>query len=425
MSGGSRLLFTTIGATLDADPAGITNTFSPGGLTADQGEYLFDGWKRSDLVNTLHLLTGITVSRMPEGISGGQQLNTVSDWDTVIKDAKEVLIKEIYSHTKQYWERRAWYHAVTASGGRDEEFNQDIDNLGWVQSNQWLDPLIGIMLTTMYTYQFMTTQVEKNALRAVYNMGAEVLAGYLERIMYATSNTYSSGSNPEGWAYAHQSMENFLLLLDSMKNMGDRRLWDGKAKNGITYSYWINDVWKWDLSRILPNGLIINAGSCDADSYTDVDNRYNIYGRPLTTTSILVSEAPSRGSIYSAQYQTFNMFRKIWGWNGIGIPNLYYYEQKLLAESLPAYGNFKLSDRGYYFPEDQTFVWKSDLVIPAQQFETKGFNYETNKDITLSSKPFVFSVWGKGAGKFDGKAHRDEGHVSAYMGDAVILLESD
>lgn len=430
MSGGIRVSPFLIGNTYDYDyTTGITyNTYSPNGWTADQGEYLFDGWKRRDLVNTMHLLTGVTLGRMPEGISGGQSLSTILGWNTVLDGIKNLLFKEIYDHVKFYWERRAWFQAVTSNKGRDDEFEGDIDNLGFIQTNQWHEPLCGAIMAIMYIYPLLTSDQHKQAIRAAYNMCTELLAGVLERALWTNPPEDGAGVWIESWGYANQSMDSILWILDTMKNMGDRRLWDLKTKRGtgITYSVWANNAWKWAQSRIMPNGLIINCGSTDSDSYTDNSNSYNITGLPLTHAAVLVSEYPPKGNNLSAQAQMFNVFRKTWGWWGLGTSSLYFYEQKLYAESVNNTPTVRAFKRGYFYPDDQTFIWNSDFIVPSEQFSQPGygFNYETNTNITLTSKPFVFGLWGKGAGKFDGKAHRDEGHVSAYMGEAIILLES-
>jgi hypothetical protein len=247
-------------------------------------------------------------------------------------------------------------------------------------------------------------------------------------MLFSVNSGDEAGAWIESWGYASQSMDSVIYTLMSMKNMGDRRLWDGKIKRGtgVTYSEWINNAWKWDLTRIMPNGLVMNVGSTDADAYTDPSNSYNITGRPLTIASILASENPAPGTPNSALAQTFKMFRKIWGWSGLGIFNRYMYEQKLYSESVNDANPVRIFKTGYYYPTDQTFSWRSQFIIPIEQFAEFGraYDFEKNTGTTLTSKPFVFGIWGKGAGKFDGKAHRDEGHVSAYMGDAIILLDT-
>lgn len=425
-SGGIRISSGPIGATVDFDLGlGVNvNTWSPQGWTADQGEHIYDHVGRDALTDVLYLLTGATSDRPPEGISGGQRLQDDPSWDQLIKDVRMLLTKELYSHVKQTWEKRPWY-----IGGPRPEYDVytagDLDNLGMITSNQWLEQLCCSIKTAMYLYEHAETNLEKTAIRECYNTLTEILAGFFERVLDSDPSIERAGVWPEGYQYAIVAMPEVLYLLQDMKNMGDRRLWDTVTKRGagVSYSHWINNAWRWFHSRIMPNNLIINCGSVNNDQYSG-GNIYSIAGIDLYHGAVLGSEYPERGAPGSALAESLGIYKRYWGGSFKGVNN-YFYELKKYAET-PGVKPYRSYYRGNYFPDDQTFTWVSDFVMPDQQSTdpNQGYDPETNKQLTLTSKPFIFGIWGKGAGRFDAKAHRDEGHLSAYMGDAVILLEA-
>jgi hypothetical protein len=403
------------------------NTWSPEGLTADQGEY-FDNGPRQYLLNSLYLLEGITTARNPEGISGGQLLSADPSWSELFKALRFLLFKELRDNIKHTWERRAWYMVVNANpGGRDDEFSGDIDSLGWVQGNQWVDPLVSAINIAMYLYPFAETNVERQALLAAYNVCTEHLAGVIERALYECTDCEQAGAWTEGLGYAAQSYPGVLRILNDMRRMGDRRLWDTVSARGqgLSYSCWTNNAWKWSLSRVMPNNAIINAGSCDASDYGGgLGNGYQYVAWPHEHEALLASEYPSPGTPGSAVSVYFNRNVRTSGSSFRGAP-LFYYELKKYAETPQSKTQYRKFNRGQFFQDDQTYTWHSDFLIPYQQDErtNRTFIPETNNFVTLTSKQFVFAIWGKGSFKFDGKAHRDEGHLSAYMGDTVLLQE--
>lgn len=175
----------------------------------------------------------------------------------------------------------------------------------------------------------------------------------------------------------------------------------------------------------MPNCAIINSGSCDSSDYSGgTGNGYQIYGWPHEHIALLASEYPPPGEKGSALSTVYGRNKKMSGLVYYqGATNLFYelkkYHENGLIKPYRDYSN------GHYFPDDQTFTWTSDFIIPDTQDERfiRAIDQTNYNQIALTSKPFIFGLWGKGSCKFDGKAHRDEGHVSAYMGDAMILLE--
>jgi fibronectin type 3 domain-containing protein len=431
MSGGFRIPSPVIGSATDLDVWSNTtvNTLSPAGLTADQGDYLYDAWNRRYLLNTLYLLEGITTARNPEGISGGQKLSDTASWNSLLTDLRTLLFKELRDHVKQVWERRAWYMvAGSANTGRDYEFNGDVDNWGWVHTNQWMDPLTAIISISMYLYPFAQTSTERQALLSAYNIGSEILAALIERATYSCTSCEDAGIWPEGYGYANQSYPPVLNILDDMKRMGDRRLWDTVSKRGtgISYSCWINNAWKWMQSRIMPNCCIINSGSCDSADYSGgLGNGYHRRAWPMEHAAVLASEYPNPYSKGSALSVYYNRITTTSGLQMMSGQSVFYNRLRLYYETVK--NNIPYLDyaKGHYFPDDQTFTWTSQFVDPGLQDDrtNRAYNMNTRTSYTLQAKPFIFGIWGKGSAHFEGKGHRDEGHVSAYMGDAPILLE--
>jgi len=471
LCGGVRQTPFPLGATLDYIKAqGVTlNTWSPQGWTADTGMYLFDGWALEGLLNIMHNILGATSSVDP--VVSPITLLTDASWGPILNDVRNLFVKEIFDGvkhteegrpwycTRKYWPdgtpkdayvypsgaagstwaepgtsrtgTKNWYSTYKVGGGY---FYPDPDNKGYITSNQNITPAANRMLAAMYVYPYTINNTQRQGLLAAYNMWAETWASCLERMLYGCTNADQTGHWPEGWGYAAQSMPDFIKVLDATKRAGDRRLWDtantpdyfNTSVPGISYGSWANNAWKWIISRIMPNNLIINSGSCNISGWETTQNVYQFYAWQVLLQAALTSENPTPGTTGSAISELYDWF--INAAQDSEVDARYYYEMKkyndrgqINSKILPPWG---------YFDGDNTFVWKSEHVIP--RFHSNylintnaGWNSNTTPQTNNNfNKPLVFGIWGKGVNGRDEKTNSDSGHISAYLGDAVLLLEA-
>ena len=464
-----------LGATLDFIPAlganGTTlDTWSPQGWTADTGMYLFDGWGMRYLLENMIYLDGVT--SVIEPVTTTTQLKADSSWNNILIEVKKLMLKEIFDYVIHTEEGRAWYgkrkyhpdgsvrdsliyadadpnriwtEQATGVTGIKYYYNHmfngtgywypEPDNKGYVGSNQNVTPMAYRMLATMYLYPYMTLDKERTALLSAYNMMAEECASVLERhlIGVTSSQENSAGYWAEGWGYAAQSMPDFVKILTSMKTMGDRRLWDKKSTPdyfnktipGISYSSWTNNSWKWIVSRIMPNNLIINSGSCNISGWEIISNSYQFIPYPIYLTAVNASESPTPGTTGSAISELHDWFDKNAGYEN----EIEYFYNVRKYQERNTY-NEKINPPWFYSPGDCIVTWKSEHVIPKFQSDwTFGNNAERPDGrpgyvVNNFNKPLIFGLWAKGVGVSDEKTNIDCGHISAYLGDAALLIET-
>ena len=466
-----------LGATLDFIPAlganGTTlDTWSPQGWTADTGMYLFDGWGMYYMLNNMIYLDGIT--SVIEPVTTTSQLTADSSWNNILAEVRTLFLKEIFDYVIHTEEGRAWYakrkywpggtekdskiysgyyngaldlngiwtEETGQSGGKNPQnhhFNgtgywyPEPDNKGYITSNQNVTPMAYRMLATMYLYPFMTTNQQRNTLLSVYNMMSEECASVLERAMIGITAPDSCGHWMEGWGYASQSMPDVIKMLVAARDIGDRRLWDGKTTPdyfnksipGISYSSWVNNSWKWVISRIMPNNLIINSGSCNSSGWETQGNIYQFNPWGIYNTAVNASEYPTPGTTGSAISELHDWFQN----GGLYSEELEYAYNVKKYQERNTY-NEKINPPWYYSPGDCILTWKSEHVIPRLHSDwTFGSNVARPDGrpgyvVTNFNKPLVFGIWAKGVGVSDEKVNKDCGHISAYLGDAVLLLDT-
>jgi IPT/TIG domain len=452
-----------LGATLDFIPArGLSaNTWSPQGWTADTGMYLFDGWGMKYMLDNLMYIDGVT--SIVEPVTTTSQLTADSSWNNILAEVRILFLKEIFDyviHTEGGTERNSkiyegifgppdpldpnaiwteesgltgykWYynHHFNGTG----YWNPEPDNKGYVTTNQNITPMAYRMLATMYLYPFMTTNQQRNTLLSAYNMMSEESASVLERAMMGITAPDSCGHWMEGWGYASQSMPDFIKILVATRNIGDRRLWDGKTTPdyfnksipGISYSSWVNNSWKWIISRIMPNNLIINSGSCNSSGWETQENIYQFTPWGIYYNAVTASETPTPGTTGSAISELHDWFQNVGGYS----EDLEYFYNVKKYQERDRY-NEKINPPWYYSPGDCIITWKSEHVIP--RFHSD-WTYGNNVDrpdgkpgyvVNNFNKPLVFGVWAKGVGVSDEKVNKDCSHISAYLGDAVLLLDN-
>jgi hypothetical protein len=88
--------------------------------------------------------------------------------------------------------------------------------------------------------------------------------------------------------------------------------------------------------------------------------------------------------------ESLGIYKRYWGGSFKGMNNYFFMNLKNTPET-PGVKPYRSYYRGNYFPDDQTFTWDTDFVMPDQQSTdpNQGYDPETNKQLTLTSKPFI------------------------------------
>ena len=445
-----------LGATADYMAAeGVTyNTWSPKGWTRDQGMYLFDGWGLQWLLEIMYHMTDAPGNVNP--VMSQKQLLADPEWGNILNDVRILMTKEVFDHLKHMEEGRPWYSkrkywndggikdgyvwpSKTYPDGTNWNvtkpfyqqyqtgggyFYPDVDNKGYITSNQNVTPMAYRILAAMYLYPYAKKKEERQGLIAAYDAFMEYWASMLERFMYGTTEPTQCGHWGEGWAYAAQSMPDFMRVLDLTRRMGDRRLWDNfntpdyfnPSKKGVQYKHWGNNAWKWVLSRIMPNNMIINSGSCNTPGWETTGNWWQFYPYSVLLQAALLAEDTESGSTGSA-------LAEMWDWWRPDVSDeasLQWFTLVKQYKKGPI--KDKVLPKGYYTSPEKIFAWKSDIVVPKDHSD---WLFGTSSALKNNfSKPLIFGIWGKGVGVYEEKNNQDGSHISAYLGDAVLLLET-
>lgn len=454
--GGIRWSGVPAGNTNDIISSTSFNTWTPEPPVSDQGMYLFDGWGVKYLLDMMVNLTGNTLPVNQNASANFLLTDESSEWATIMNDMRNLFVKEIYDYVFHSKEGRPWYQTrnytslglrrdgnQSAGGGRDWQNSNkrstgywatEPDNRGYIGSNQHVTPMAARMKAAMYLYKYAINDDQRAGLLAAYNMCVEYIAAIIERLLVGADSDAKVGSWSEGWGYASQSMPDLLEAINAARSIGDKRVddtvtikdyTDPAHPAGISYSCWIDNSWKWIVSRILPNNLITNSGSCNSPSWETLGNVYQFVPYGLFTESIIFSQYPAPGTTGSALSEVYDWFIHDDGGSEYDIK--YFSEVKKYINSGKIVD--KILPKGQHFTTDQTFVWKSETVIPRFQSDwLYGSNVlnsaGTGYVVSNFNKPLIFAIFGKGVGVLDEKCNQDGGHLGVYLGDAVILMEA-
>lgn len=399
------------------------NTWSPQGITAHQGYYLFEGWHNQGVLDYFHTIYGIT---------SDSEVDTAGDKTLVdlFKQGRLLMWKEIFSRVYHTRECRPWFvdwrffeTSSSPYSGRSQrppgtdqkdlgQFKDDIDTWGYT-NNQWLTPLIWATLFAVFLYKYATTNKEKIAAKKVYNLSSEIIAAFILRSIrdqQFKKNEEGSDYNPvggwlEGRGYAEQSQKDICRFLYCAQKMGDYRFWEMNSNA----AEWIDNQWKYFYYTTLPNLLLVNSQSC-ATNNLDI-NAWNLHTTESNMFAILCSRHPEPGTTGSAIAEHYRYFAQPYAPLSqlIGYKIWKYSQGVTYAKSLPNW---------VYIPTEKMMVWHSKIPVPVEQG-----NFYPNGTLN-QTKPFIFSVWTKAHGSYEQKAHKDGGHISVYMGDAPILIET-
>lgn len=429
--GGICLFNQPIGQTTDwnnSTGSSTINTWSPTGITAHQGYYLFEGWANEGLLNFIHPLFGITTE-------SELSVNTDKDWKRIFKDIRALIWKEIFNMVFHTREARPWFvnwNSGFVDGGYTPrairppdpatgldlgEFRDDIDVWGHM-NNQWLTPMCFCTLLAAFIYKYAKTNKEREAARKTYNLGTEILAAFIMRATREETikrqnegiNYNPIGAWLEGRGYGEQSQGHVCGVLYTAMKMGDYRLWELAGNTGAN---WIDNQWKYYYYTNLPNNLLINSQSVST-------NNVDINGWQDETTNtnqfaMLVSKTPQPGTTGSAISEHYRYFLKPYS----PLSHIIAYKLLTYARGITCE---KILPNWAFISQEKMMAWHSQIPVPYTQSDEYPIQVQSSyKNVT---KPVIFSVWAKAHGSYEMKSHKDAGHVSVYLGDAPILIET-
>ena len=231
------------------------------------------------------------------------------------------------------------------------------------ESNQWVDPTSALLKACLF--------LNEASLLTAYQLGTENLAAFL-----ATSG--NDGAFLEGISYAQMSLGGVFETLSLLKKNNDLRCHEFP---------FVNNCWKWILNMCLPGNYLVN-------SYDSRIGRLPAWAikSPLSSLSCAVLASTDNAGIENVKY----LFPE-------GISTKEGLEYEFAIQDVKANNNVNIPTFAY-FESQQQIVWRS--------------KYERPQD-----PQSAFAIWLRGGSLRDSHSHRDQGQVSIYCGNRVILME--
>jgi hypothetical protein len=234
---------------------------------------------------------------------------------------------------------------------------------GALSSNQWIDPNIAVIRACLLLG-------DPNVLPA-YNMASENLARSL-------SFFGEDGAFLEGVSYAQMSLPNALGAIQRMNATGDQRF------DSLPF---ISNSWKWWVHMLLPGGRFVNCYDSRMDRQPTWSPR-----TPLAAMVAAMNAARSDEAVSTIRYlfpdgnATVDGIRYWATINSSSLPP---------QVMLPTYA---------YFPSQQVLVWRSAFERP-------------------SDTATAWALWARGGSIRDSHSQRDQGQISVYCGNRVVLMD--
>ena len=232
-----------------------------------------------------------------------------------------------------------------------------------IQSNQWIEPCVGLIKATLY--------LSDPQLLPAYNLGVENLAASL-------AMQGNDGAFMEGVSYANMTVGMLFESLDDLRSNGDMR---------CHVNPFVGNCWKWFTQMLMPGHQLVNT----------YDSRMSMLPDWAISTPLgsLVNAGfgsgdagaiPALSALFPSGNASIAGVRYQAALTGLGAAS---------AELLPTYA---------YFQSSQHVVWRSKWEAPSQP-------------------QTAFGLFVRGGSPVDSHGHRDQGQVSVYSGDRIILME--
>ena len=233
-----------------------------------------------------------------------------------------------------------------------------------VMSNQWTDPNVAMIKACLY--------LGDPTLLPAYNLGVENLAATLRA-------SQSDGAFLEGFAYAQMSGGAMVSIIGNIHANNDLRC--------DQYPF-LAKFWRWLLQMQMPGQYLVNCADCNLAKLP-----------PWSTNSPLSSIVDA--AFASGDTRALEAVKFAFPKSEDTLSGLQYFDA-VSRVSAPAVWPLPLYE---FFPSQQLLVWKSAYEAPAKLQSALG-------------------LWIKG-GTLGEKSHghRDQGQISVYKGNNVILLD--
>ena len=232
-----------------------------------------------------------------------------------------------------------------------------------VVSNQWIEPNVGLIKATLW--------LKDPLLLPAYNLGVENLA--------ASLNAHgASGEFLEGVNYAQMTLHSTHSILGSMRQLGDTRCLNSPfAKNN----------WRWFTHMHMPGAMIVNCNDTRASE---------LPGWCMSVPYSSFAEA----AMASGEDDAVAMMRFLYPTpTPIGALDALLYADFLAASSTPAQARLPVFAS---FPAQQLVVWRSEFQ-------------------PIAAPQTALAVWMKGGALSENHIRREQGHVSVYSGNRLVL----
>ena len=232
-----------------------------------------------------------------------------------------------------------------------------------IQSNQWIEPCVGLIKATLF--------LSDPQLLPAYNLGVENLAASL-------AMQGSDGAFMEGVSYANMTVGMLFEALDDLRSNGDLRCHENP---------FVGNCWSWFAQMLMPGRQLVNT----------YDSRMSALPSWAVSTPL--------GSVVNAAFgsgdpRAIRVMSTLYPSGNSSIAGVRY--AAALAslgaaspEYLPTFAHFQ---------SQQQVVWRSAWEAPSQP-------------------QTAFALFVRGGSPNDSHGHRDQGQVSIYSGDRIILME--
>ncbi len=234
----------------------------------------------------------------------------------------------------------------------------------YVVSNQWIEPSIGLIKACLF--------LEDPLLLPAYNLGVENLIASLQ-------SHGQNGEFLEGFSYAQMSLMSTHEIIGKMRLAGDSRC--------ISIPF-VKNNWKWFAQMHQPGKMLVNCGDSGRSELPDY-----CFTVPFSSFSA--------AAMASGDPDALSMIRF-----------LYPSPQPIGALDALKYADYLLENGGAGQVRLPTFA-----SFPSQQLVTWRTEFQP-----IAGAQKALAIWAKGGTPQENHIRREQGHLSIYNGDRIVLM---
>ena len=233
-----------------------------------------------------------------------------------------------------------------------------------VVSNQWLGPTIGLIKACLF--------LKDPQLLPAYNLGIENLLAFLRA-------QGPDGSFLEGVTYAEMSLNEAHEIIGSINKIGDLR---------CANVPFVQNNWKWFVQMYMPGAMLVN---CNDSPRSSLPSHFMTVPLASLATAAMASTDPNALSMLRFLYPNPQPIASL---IAVKFANFIRTGTGVSVPSLPTFA---------YFPNQQLVTWRSEFQ-PVQSPQT------------------ALGLWMKGGTPSEMHTHREQGNLSVYNGNRIILM---